>query len=211
MSEFAPVQTEDTGDIDKFEIETKGQPGLGEENYRLEHYLKSQEELIKKHLKTTKEAALDEYTSANPFSNDNEAAVNQAMQDYADKMNEAIEASLPDLQAIIKENENLYNHIMKIEDVQKRISEMDSYYKLVANEWGPKLEEKIINIANVHISSIVDNAEKRADEAEEAAEKEAEEPEEDPYNRIQKTFGSGLYGKAVQKRKNRANRAGREH
>ncbi len=168
---FEPVKTEDTGDIDKFEFEPKGQPGLGEENYRLEHYLESQKDMIKDHLKAFKAVPMGRYTDPSIFHNDNEDAVNQAMKDYAREINEAIEASLPDLEQAIRNNETLYKKTMSINDVQKRISEIEAYYQVVADEWGPKLDKKIINIANTEIDDIVKNAEARAKEVEEEPEK----------------------------------------
>jgi len=200
MPEFAPVQTEDTGDIDQYKLEPENQPGLGEENYRLEHYLRGQEELINKHLKAAKAAALAEYTSSNPFANDNEAAVNRAMQDYADKMNQAIQASLPALESIMKEKEHIFSHVMSIEDVQERMKNINDYYKLVADKWGPELEKNIISMANTNIASIVANAEARAEEADDGS----EEPEEEADEEFFEDTKRGLEGDTRRERMRKA-------
>ncbi|MBU1017979.1 hypothetical protein KKA33_03020, partial [Patescibacteria group bacterium] len=155
---FEPVKVEDTGEkIHEFQVNMENIGELGEENNRLNLYMKDQEELVKKHLSAFKEKALDKYTGMLTW--DNEEAVNQALRDYADEMNTILKKSVTQLNEIAEKYKDIIDSAETSEAINK-------HYELVKGEFGQKLDAMIKAHANRNIEGIIDAAEERAEEAE---------------------------------------------
>lgn len=142
-------------EVKEFKVEFNEQTlgDLGKENHRLSAYLDAQKDLIERHLGEMKKGALKEYTGILKI--DNEKAVNQAMQDYADEMNTLLEGSLADLTEVAQKYGDLLGDKMTSESIAE-------HYKKVAEEFGPKLEAHILSSLNSKVSSIIKGAEERA-------------------------------------------------
>ncbi len=89
---FEPVKVvDDPKDVDQFQLSSeKDDLGeLGRENHRLSSYVRDQQETIERHLNAFKKQADSEYS--NWIMPDNDEATDQALQDYADEMNQILE------------------------------------------------------------------------------------------------------------------------
>ena len=155
---FEPIKlVEGKKDIKEFQVDFSEQSlgELGKENSRLKNYLDGQTALVQKHLDAFKNSALKEYTGLLKW--DNEKAVNQAMRDYSDEMNQLLEASTQDLTEIASKYGDLLGDRMTSETI-------DEHYKKVAAEFGPRLEARILSALNSRVGDIVKAAKARAEE-----------------------------------------------
>lgn len=151
---FEPVKVEDTGEkIQEFQVNMENLGELGEENAKLNLYMKDQEELVKNHLNTFKEKAVDEYTGVLTWNN--EKAVNQALRDYAKEMNTILKKSVTQLNEIVEKHGDIL-------DSAETTKEVNDHYKLVKEGFGQKLDAMIKAHANRQIENIIEAAEDRA-------------------------------------------------
>jgi len=150
----------DKGKMGKFNIDMslKSLGNLGDEDSRLASNLDKQKDKIQTHLDAFKKSAMKEYS--NYILPNNVEAMNQAMQDFAQELNQIINESMKEFRDIAAQ-------------YPKATVEDDYFMK---EEFGKVLEGKILNRMNARVDSIVKAADDRAEAAAKAAKEAAKQP-----------------------------------
>ncbi|QQR83167.1 hypothetical protein IPJ72_05170 [Candidatus Peregrinibacteria bacterium] len=157
---FEPVKVTQNPESAVHQIEVNFSPEnlgqLAKENEHLALYLQDQTDLVQSQLNAFKTAALKEYTGFLVI--DNEAAVNQALKDYATHMNQLLEQSVSELQSVIAATKNEHPQWFKGDQP----SDINARYAKVKEVFGPKLEAMIKGELNQNIADIINAADERA-------------------------------------------------
>ncbi|MBN1258281.1 hypothetical protein JXA05_00835 [Candidatus Peregrinibacteria bacterium] len=145
------IQTPD--EVGEFRLDFEA---LGEEYSQAKFYLRDQEILIQAQLDGFKKEALEEYTGW--LVDDNERAVNQALEDYAGKMNALLQEAADKVLAIAKKYPK-----------GETADDLLAHYENVKKEFGPTLDRMIRENVNMGIATILAEAESKTEKRHEPA------------------------------------------